>query len=138
MFFYVFLNHFRIEYSTSKTSLFLPLYNSVSSFTFKIFPCFITVTNSEAIFSISIEISLSNLGINTSSFSNIYTSIPSLFKFSESSNDIAPLPTISAFLGSFLSINLLSLLAFLRFLCINILSPRFSNSFNFLAILPNR
>ena len=68
----------------------------------------------------------------------MYTSIPSLFKFSESSNDIAPLPTIRAFLGSFLSINLLSLFAFLKFLCIKILSLKFSNSFNFLAILPNR
>ena len=92
MFSYMFLNHFRIEYSTSNISLFLPLYSSESSFTFSIFAFFTTVTNSDTIFSTSEEMSLSNLGISASSFSNIYTSMPSLFKFSESSNEIAPTP----------------------------------------------
>lgn len=92
MFSYMFLNHFRIEYSTSNISLFLPLYSSESSLTFSIFAFFTTVTNSDTIFSISEEMSLSNLGISASSFSNIYTSMPSLFKFSESSNEIAPTP----------------------------------------------
>ena len=86
----MFLNHFRIEYSTSNISLFLPLYSSESSLTFSIFAFFTTVTNSDTIFSISEEMSLSNLGISASSFSN--TSMPSLFKFSESSNEIAPTP----------------------------------------------